>query len=236
MNKLIKEVLKYQKTKEDEIFNNIINEFEKVINYNVIKMPKNYREDLRQEILMAIFIAIPKFKVNKNLLDDTINDLEILEIYYEIIKNKYYDLFIDKFHIVKIDVNNVKTLKNLINEFYNFCNENQFRKYINVISNNKTIDFYRKYKIALEKEKISLNIVYDNNEEYIDKIIDEKKQNNRESNYVSINEKDVQFLKLFYDDNKKLTEREVAKKIGVTQQAVSKRLKRIINKYNLNFM
>jgi DNA-directed RNA polymerase specialized sigma subunit len=85
--------------------------------------------------------------------------------------------------------------------------------------NNKVVEKNR--EISLEELANELKVVA-----YCAKV------NNRirELSYVVKKDCDIEFLDLFYVDNKKLTEKEVAKILGVSQQAVSKRLNKIKNK------
>ena len=50
MNKLIKNIIKYQQTKDDDIFNKIIKDINYIINKNLNKIDKNHKEDIKQEI------------------------------------------------------------------------------------------------------------------------------------------------------------------------------------------
>lgn len=120
----------------------------------------------------------------------------------------------------------------MINEFYLFCNQNQFKNYINKVLNNKLIDFIRTNKIDREIKIISLNIVNDyDGEELLYKIPDTNSSKiYSEIDYSLLTNKEVEFLNLFYKDNEKLTEIEVANILGISQQAVSKRLIKIKNK------
>lgn len=43
----------------------------------------------------------------------------------------------------------------------------------------------------------------------------------------------MEFIELFYHKNRRLKDIEVSKMLGVSKQAVSKRKKRIENKYNI---
>ena len=66
--------------------------------------------------------------------------------------------------------------------------------------------------------------------EYIDLIKDETK-NFKIFDENLLSKKDKKFLSLFLENNKILKGVEVASKLGITQQAVSIRLKRIREKY-----
>lgn len=129
MNKLIKNIIKYQQTKDNDTFNKIIKDINYIINKHLKKLEKNNKDDLKQEILMSIFKVVNNFKIN------TLNtDLSYIDNFKEKYKNeKNY---------------------NFEEEYYLFCNENQFRKYIDLLCKNKVIDFIRKKK---QEDIISLN-------------------------------------------------------------------------------
>lgn len=68
-------------------------------------------------------------------------------------------------------------------------------------------------------------------EELLDKIADTTSlKNYSEIDYSLLTNEEIEFLNLFYKDNKKLTELEVANILDISQQAVSKRLIKIKNK------
>ena len=65
----------------------------------------------------------------------------------------------------------------------------------------------------------------------LDKIADTTSlKNYSEIDYSLLTNEEIEFLNLFYKDNKKLTELEVANILDISQQAVSKRLIKIKNK------
>ena len=77
---------------------------------------------------------------------------------------------------------------------------------------------------------ISLNLLINDEIEFIDLIKDEtKKKKIFDKNLLS--KKDIDFLTLFIEGDKILKGIDVARKLGITQQAVSIRLKRIKEKY-----
>ena len=54
MNKKIKLIIKYQKTKNDEIFEEIISYFKRIMYCHLKMVPKFYQEDIVQEMLSDI--------------------------------------------------------------------------------------------------------------------------------------------------------------------------------------
>lgn len=233
MNTLIKKVLEYQKCKNEIVFEEIINILKPVINTYVSKIDRYYSQDLKQELLCSIYKSLLKFKHNKKEITINLGLSDIKKIYDEIIKHKYYDSFKVKFVEFKsLDILKTNDIIKIINEFYLFCNQNQFKNYINKVLNNKLIDFIRTNKIDREIKIISLNIVNDyDGEELLYKIPDTNSSKiYSEIDYSLLTNKEVEFLNLFYKDNEKLTEIEVANILGISQQAVSKRLIKIKNK------
>ena len=93
------------------------------------------------------------------------------------------------------------------------------------------VDAYEKSK-KYNYNIISLNKVINDETELIDLILDEKEDTEDfKVDMRFISQKDQKFLSLFIDNEKLLTESEVGKRLGVSQQAISKRLKRIKNNY-----
>lgn len=107
----------------------------------------------------------------------------------------------------KINISNIEVNYLLDNEY-------QFIKYIEKTVHNCYIDFLRQLR-----RKVILNT---------NDIEDVKSEGNR--NNYSLTNKERDFLNLFYKDGQALTEKEVAKKLGISQQAVSKRKRKIYQK------
>lgn len=198
MNKLIKNIIRYQQTKKNDTFNKIIKDINYIINKNLKKLDKEYKDDLKQEILMSIFKVVNNFKI-KNLNADL----------------SYIDNFKEKYKN--------ETNYNFEEEYNLFCNENQFRKYINILCKNKVIDFIRKEK---QENIISLNRLVDENTELLE-LIKEKEIKDIKILYSS---KDLEFLNNFIEENRILTQKEVAKKLGTSQQVISYKIKKIKEK------
>ena len=226
MNKLIKKVILYQRTQDNLTFNEIIIDLRENIDIQKVKIPKKYRTDLEQELLIEIYKGIINYKPKNQIISNITNIDEIDELYSRIIENKYFESFKNKYRI-----NNHNNKIKIINEFYLFCNENQFKKYINKICERTRIDFYRTYKINEEIKIISLNSMNDDNDDLLNNLIDPStlpKSNFINSELLTID--DIAFLNLFLKNNKKITQSEVAEVLGTSQQAVSKRLNKIKNK------
>ncbi len=68
MNIRIKLIIEYQKFQSDFIFENIVKEFNALIKFHLKTIPHKDKENIRQEILMALHdIMTNRFKVNENL-------------------------------------------------------------------------------------------------------------------------------------------------------------------------
>ncbi|MBQ8292407.1 MAG: sigma-70 family RNA polymerase sigma factor [Bacilli bacterium] len=96
-------------------------------------------------------------------------------------------------------------------------NENQFIKYIEVTIKNIYYDYLRKDR----------DILIEN----LDLIKEEKNVSNFEKLlFNELTEKEIDFLSLFIENGKLLTDQEVANKLGISQQAVNKKRLKIYRK------
>ena len=233
MNTLIKKVIEYKDTKHDHIFSEIIDELQGKIDFFCFKVDSKFKDDLRQDILLAIYDEICNFKIHeKSILSD--KNCKQLKVEYMEAKNEtYFRNFINKYNLKEIDLINssVEKIIDFLYEYYLFKNENEFKKCITSICYRKSVDAYEKSK-KYNYNIISLNKVINDEIELIDLILDEKEdENDFKVDMRFISQKDQKFLSLFIDNEKLLTESEVGKRLGVSQQAISKRLKRIKNNY-----
>ena len=62
------------------VFEDIINELDKLINIQCSKIVKYHKEDLKQELLFEIFKEIPYYKPEKELIKDNLEFNEIIII------------------------------------------------------------------------------------------------------------------------------------------------------------
>ena len=195
---IIKKVIKYQETCDEQIFESIINDFDLLIKKYVNIVNKKDQEDIHQELLMKLFKIVKHFKIKNYQVDD---------IYYKNFRNTIKD----------------KSESHL--EYVLFCNQNQFLKYLKVTFQNTINSYFRK-----QQE----NIIFDTIDD-IDQIEDYNgfmQQNFKNTiEETSLSLKDKEFLSLFIEDDRILTEREVALKLKITQQAVNKRKNKILKKF-----
>ena len=214
MNEIIKLVIKYQIKREDEIYEKILNNFINNINSYLNKTCKEDIEDVYQEMLYGLYKVINNFKINK--LDD------YSKSHQELYKNIYYNNF--------IDTNKTDNKNKTLYEFNLFCNENQFICYIN----KRFKSIYINYCKNKQKEikSISLNNYDLLENEYIDILIDSSNINKQSIiDVIDLSKDDEEFLYNFIENGQVLSEKEVGKKLGISQQAVHKRKKIIQEKY-----
>lgn len=185
----------------------------------LIKDIEKYQKENKEVYFLKIYNRLDKIISYKLQLVKDKEDVKQL-IYLNII------LFIRKFKIKEIETkdNYDKFIKenkekncNLKNEFKYYCNEKQFLKYFNKIIDTTIKKYYRDNK--KHKNNLSIN---DN--------IDISSTSNISLKDIFL-KKDYEFLFNFIENDTLLTEQEVAKKLGITQQAVNKRKKKICKKY-----
>lgn len=243
MNYVIKLVAKYQVTESEYILELLITELRDLINHYNKKVKKFYREDLYQELVYRLFMVIKKFKFRMiESIDTSLFNQNILNILEEnnfknindIFNNKYLLGFINKYgkELFKEACINKNKIEEFMYEFNMFSNENQFFNYLNRALYRETAYFYRKNHIKENTENISLNTIVGDGIEMIDTIPDEN-IDNRAFIYIKdlLSDEDIKFLSNFYEGKRVLIGKEVAKKLGVTQQAVSSRFKRLRKRY-----
>lgn len=201
MNKLIKLVIDYQKTFQNEIYEEIIKLLNPVIEIALQSVPIFYKDDIRQEILLNIYQVIKKYQLRDN-------------------SNKYMTNFIKQYQ--QNPLLSKMTDKELKLEYYLFCNENQLKKYISKTIKTKIIDYLRKYN----NNYIHLNIKMTDKTELLDYIQDRPKYK-FDLNTLCLNCDERFLLDLLIN---KFTEKQIGNILGITQQAVNKRKKKLLKK------
>ena len=185
----------------------------------LIKDIEKYQKENKNVYFLKIYNRLDKIISYKIQLVKDKEDVKQL-IYLNII------LFIRKFKIKEIETkdNYDKFIKenkekncNLKNEFKYYCNEKQFLKYFNKIIDTTIKKYYR------DNKKHTNNLSINDN-------IDISSTSNVSLKDIFL-KKDYEFLFNFIENDTLLTEQEVAKKLGITQQAVNKRKKKIWKKY-----
>ena len=243
MNYVIKLVAQYQVTESEYILVLLITELRDLIHYYNKRVKKFYREDLYQELVFRIFMVIKKFRFRKiESIDSSLFNQDTLNVLEEndfknindIFNNKYLLGFINKYgkELFKEACINKNKIEEFIYEFNMFSNENQFFNYLNRALYRETAYFYRKNHIKENAENISLNTIVASGVEMIDTIPDDKIDNRGLIDMNNLlSDDDIMFLSNFYEGKRIISGKDVAKKLGVTQQAVSSRLKRLEKRY-----
>ena len=219
MNEIIKLVIRYQHNMEDYIFEQIVNHYQNLI-FSIIKNESKFnQEDIYQDMLFALYKVIKNFKII-NIIPNDITEKQLK-------MNKYFSSFINKY--------NYFDLIDLTHECNNFYNENQFNYYVKQRLKSIYIDYLKSNKYFNNK-KYSLNLINENNIELIDLVLDPSTL--KQISYldlIDLTEEEKQFLKCFIENGQVLSEKEVGIKLGMSQQAVNKKKKKIKEKYeNLN--
>ena len=238
MNDKIKLVIEYKKDKENTIFEKIVEQYEKTIRYYVKKMPINVQDDMEQIILMKLdYIIKEKFEIIYDLpIDNFINVYENI-LYYQ--KNteklinekiKYVISFYKMYN--EIISNKSLTTEEIEYEFILFCNERRLNKYLYTSFQRLCIDIGKKVMKIKENEGISLNMkIHDNIE--LQEIVEDK---NKEKEFLyDVNvflPEEKKLLMYFYVEN--LSASKIGKILGITKQAVSKKKRKILEKYKIN--
>lgn len=243
MNKLIKLILQFKECENcnqysnDILFEEIYIELKYLIKSYICKVPIDNRDDFKQELLSCLYKVLQVFKLQNNVDNGIIKNIKIsktdnINDITKIYNNKYFKAFVNKYkqELQEIDFKNLNNIVLLMDEFNLFCNENQFIKYLIISFNNNVKSFNNQYRKEQPSKPISLNLMINDEIEYIDLIKDETK-NFKIFDENLLSKKDKKFLSLFFENNKILKGVEVASKLGITQQAVSIRLKRIREKY-----
>ena len=121
-----------------------------------------------------------------------------------------------KIHNILISFEIIK-YPNMKNQEENlFYNENQFIKYIKVSLRNIYLDYLRKTKIEL----------LENND-----LIEDKENNSlKNMSFDQLSDEERAFINLFIEDKKIISERKVGEKLGISQQAVHKKVVKIRQK------
>lgn len=237
MNKIVKKIINYQNTRSEFMFEEIVEELTPFIENHLKNIPKEFRDDVRQEMLMALYEVINKyFKVNEKI---AIEENLFLKRKYDIsineLKENNKDLndFIEKYGIELLNkaLKNKEYQKTFNYEYMLFCNEKQFISYLNKTFNNLKIDSYNEYSTNSKYVVKSLNEKIFDDIELVELIEDNSLENkfNIFQKYNLTNE-EIEFLLNFFEYGRKLTEQEVALKYNVSQQYISKKLKKIKKK------
>jgi len=219
MNRLIKMVLCCKLSFKDELFNKIMLMLDKKIEYYVKDIETDDRDDVIQNIINKIYKLIHEFK----MIDIDLEYIEFIKEFYKL-KNNNETLIISLKNFYFAYEDNIDIIFNMNELYYEYnlyCNENQFKKYINKLCENSVNDYYREKNRNFQIYNLYNDLISMHND----------------LNKPKINRKDLEFINMFYNEDKRINEVEVSKKLGVSKQAINKRKKElkinIISKFNI---
>lgn len=218
MYELIRTIREFQEAPTDENFTRIIGILNGRRIREMSRVPSSFREDNSQEWLIRLFLLIKKFRILPCTME---TDLFFERIWISF-NRKEISLF-EKWIVKKGEsalkeaCANPRDAKKLIDEFTLFSNEIRFLHLLKRSSDFLYIDFLRKMNRRAEIELTEV------------KEIEFERRN--PCDFTFLEEKDRQFLFLFLGEDCLLSEREVAEKLGISQQAVHKRKARIVKKH-----
>lgn len=242
MNSLIKQIEEYQKTKNEYLFEDLINKLNANIEYYIRHIYYEFKDDIKQEIYFKILDLLNnKYVIKRNsefdlsvLNIDNFNEMSVnnFENVNEVLGLEYANCFINKYGNELLSLacfyDDYKLI--FLEEYLLFINENQFIKYFRKTVQNLLINF--KLKQSKENKIITKNLNEQISEdlEMIDTVIDNSTLSKIDP-FDCFSKDDKEFIYLFIDNGMLLSEQEVAKKLGVSQQAVNKRKQKIKKKY-----
>lgn len=243
MNELIKLVLSFKQSKSDYVFQRIIHLLKGIVINKIKNINQTDKEDVQQTLYIGIYNTITEFIFNP---DTTLNISAFTEENLKLLKEKefsnaneimnapYLSSFIKKYGTdllseAFLDENKAKTF---IDEFVLYSNENQLIGLIMLTFKYSLFDYNKILKKRDKYPTISLNALSDEDTEFIDLIGAEDPNLSSETiEKYNFEKKDADFLSAFIEGNDLLTEAEVGKKLGISQQAVHKRKMAIKKKY-----
>lgn len=237
MNEIIKYVKIYQKTKDDKIFKKLIDLLNGKIKCYIRKVPHFYKEDVYQEMLMGLYQVVITFKMKK--IDSsyifTSENYKLamktkLKYVDFIMKLNYGKEFIRSIEKLENPFKNIEMQKEFMYEYELFCNERQFKSCVSKRCHLTYCYFVRRHQYEFEMKTISLNTMNEYNLELLN-LIEDKSNQESYLDHLDLTIEEQEFLKHFIQKGKILTEMEVAEELGISQQVVSKRRKKIIENY-----
>ncbi len=223
-------ILEYKESHSESILSQIFTILKPVILKYSKKVSTLYQEDILQELMMGTLSIIQQMKIqvpeiDKEIFNDAGNQNNSSKRYYsnfikEVEKNQLMQISSEE---------NFQEMKDL---YTKFCIRNQFyyllkRRYNSIIST-----FYRENSNYFYYEIRILNLVEDSGIEKIEQLASAENQK-CDFELYGISKKDALFLNFFIDGNCILSQQEVADKLGVSQQSISKRLKGLRKKYKI---
>ncbi len=242
MLKIVDLILYYKNSHNEKTAEEIIKIILPMITNKAKLVRSDYREDIIQDLKMNVFSVIELAIYKKIELPESLfikDNLCLLETnnfseetLNQVFKNKYIKNFIKEVgtDILKNAFISKKGYIKFKNNFEKFNFRNQFFNILSKRFDSVLATFYRNNMSYFTKEKIILNKLTEEGNEFIDFIPDNSPKK-VSFEQLGMSKKDIEFLKLFIDGDKVYSQTEVAKILGTSQQYISKKIKEIRNKY-----
>lgn len=224
MNTLIKLTLSFRINLSNKVFEEILELLKKLMSIFLIDI-KEEQDELQEIYRIEILNTTKEFKIKEYLDNDELNESKLQTLYQkEENSNSYIKEFIEIYGIekfLKIFTSNQEK-ENFYNELNLYRNEKALFSYLA-----KRFLFLKKDFIN-ERIKNNFLILFDENIH-----VEETPSRINLNDYLeekNLNKEEKQLLLLFIKDGELLSEKEVGELLGISQQAVSKRIKKIIEK------
>lgn len=242
MLRIVDLILEYKETRSEKSAKEILNIILPMIMNKSKNIRPDYKEDVIQDLKMNLFsvidfavlkdVILPIEWFNKENLCYLQQEKYSKEALIKIFKNIYIKNFIDEVGIKFLEnaFMNKESYNLFKNTFIKFNFRNQFFNILEKRFESVIAGFFRKNAEYFAKEQIILNRETDEGNEYID-LIPDSSQRKISFEELGMARKDIDFLNLFIDGDKVYSQTDVAKKLGTTQQYISKRIRAIREKY-----
>ncbi len=197
----------------------------------LIKLTIQYQKENSNELfndIIEIIIPIIRHRIRdipsmyqEDVLQEILMKVDRMLKKFKITNHNVSDKFVNNF---------LTKYQDIINEFESeyemFCAENQLLTYIVKICNSSVNDYYRQHK----NNTVSLNQKDKNEIELIEMIQDKNADFMTFCNRIDLSNDEHKIMDLIMKEER-ISQKEIGKILGISQQAVSKRLKKIKNKF-----
>lgn len=236
-------ILEYKTTTSNHSLQKILDMLTPFIRAKANKVHPFYREDVIQELRLGTVTVIHHLNILTPALDDNLFHQNINYLFLtqknfsaESIQTIFpYPYFVSFLKETGVQIlrdafltQNTVPIQNL---FLKFNLRNQFfhileKKYTSVLCS-----FYRKFSSSIALESRSLNMKNDRGVEYIEEVKSSYSSFKINLEKYGIQKEDAEFIMLFLDGTKILTQEKVSKLLGTTQQNISKKVITLRKKY-----
>lgn len=218
MYELIQAIREFQEAPTDENFVRIIGELEGRKIRETMRVPASFREDYAQEWLIRLFLLVRKFRYLPCPVKVGDSDDVARCAFSSIASDPLFAKWIreEGSQMREKAGSEERNPSVLIERFTLYANQVRFLHLLKRTSDFLYADFWRKAKKQRETPSI------------VSRFWTEKPKSVCDFSFLE--EKDREFLLLFIGEGDLLSEREVAKKLDVSQQAVHRRKARIVRK------